>query len=365
MVIQDRWEDVPPKNLDLWVSQNGIDGIVAQVNTLKFEEQLMALSIPVVNVANILPNPRLPTVTQDDLSVGRMAAEHLGECRCAALACWGIAGAIFSQDRIRGFAAEAATHCHVMEGSGIGSESGEPLIARMVAWLKPLPRPLGVFSVMDVFAVHMLKAIHRLGWRVRQDVVVLGAGNEEFLVQYETPPISSVELPSRQIGYEAAAMLHSCMMGRERHPHAFMTFGPMGVASRQSTDIVFMDDPAVARALDFIRSRRTGAISVGEITRAAELSRIPLQRRFKERLGRTIRQEVQRSRIELAKSLLRSSEETIGWVAQRCRFPSSQRFAVVFRKQTGLSPGQFRKTAHPASGKGPVAGENHSSGSLD
>lgn len=368
--IEDRWDAALPTDWAAWVRDNQIDGIIVQANTRELESRLLALDIPVVNVGNILDRPRLPLVTQDDFEVGRMAAAHLLECGCSAYACWGRRDGAFSAERIQGFETELARanpmpECHVMQGPGILEESGELLVTRMENWLRPLPRPLGIFAVMDVFAVHLITALRRLGWRLGEDVAVLGSGNDKFVVQYENTPLSSVDLPSRQVGYEAASLLHRLLDRASGKAVESLRLKPSGITVRESTDIVFMDDPAVARALAFIRGNRGVKLSVADITRAAGLTRIPLQRRFKERLGRTIRQEVQRSRIELAKSLLRSNDETIAWVAERCRFPNSQRFAVVFRKQTRMSPGQYRKAAHPAAGMGPAAGEHHSSGSLD
>ena len=47
-------------------------------------------------------------------------------------------------------------------------------------------------------------------------------------------------------------------------------------------------------------------------------------------------------RVEQAKQLLRETNLKINQIASRCGFRSASYFIVVFRKQTGLSPSEFR-----------------------
>lgn len=51
-------------------------------------------------------------------------------------------------------------------------------------------------------------------------------------------------------------------------------------------------------------------------------------------------------RIEQAKSLLQNSMETVGQIGISCGFQSSGYFSKAFRKQTGMTPNQYRKQHH-------------------
>ena len=47
-------------------------------------------------------------------------------------------------------------------------------------------------------------------------------------------------------------------------------------------------------------------------------------------------------RVEQAKQLLRETNLKINQIASQCGFRSASYFIVVFRKQTGLSPSEYR-----------------------
>jgi LacI family transcriptional regulator len=73
------------------------------------------------------------------------------------------------------------------------------------------------------------------------------------------------------------------------------------------------------------------------------VSVVALQTRFRASLGRTVLEEIQRVRVGRAQELLAHTELKMGAVAERCGFPNSQRFSVLFRQVTGVSPGAYRR----------------------
>jgi LacI family transcriptional regulator len=54
----------------------------------------------------------------------------------------------------------------------------------------------------------VLDACRRGDISVPDDVAVLGVDNDEILCNLAHPPLSSVDLDNRRIGYEAAALPH-------------------------------------------------------------------------------------------------------------------------------------------------------------
>jgi LacI family transcriptional regulator len=116
-----------------------------------------------------------------------------------------------------------------------------------------------------------------------------------------------------------------------------------GVSARRSTDVVFAVDPAVARAVRFIREHALTNPYVEDVARAAGLSRTALQARFRALVGRTILNEIQRTQLVRAQDLLTASDLPIAVIAERCAFPNSQRFSVVFRHRLGVTPSTYRR----------------------
>lgn len=323
-----------------------IDGIIAVVQNRELEDELLALRIPVVNVSNVLNHTRLPLVTQEDEQVGRLAAEHLIACGCTSFAYWTQRDALFAAQRVRGFCEalerqRPGVTCHAGESGSIAVEQGPGLVARMRKWLRKLPPHTGVFAVLDPFALHMLQAAREAKRAVPEDLAVIGAGDDEFWVDFERIPLSSVKLPSWQIGVEAARLLETMMLGGRKEVSP-IRLPVTEVAARRSTDVIFGGDEAVKRAVAYIREHAAHNIYVEDVVRAAGVSRSNLQRRFTSALGRSVLTEIQRARIGRVQALLRMTDMKLPAIAEACDFPNTPRLHVLFRQISGQTPGEYR-----------------------
>ena len=341
--IIDRWLEHERLDLAALVKRDGVQGIVAAVHRPELEAKLSRLDIPVVNVSNTMPLPRLTIVTQDDHAVGRLAAEHLGMSGCRQFAFWGQSHALYSMERLAGFRDELKKGGGSLDVRHMPPLYGRREYLRILNWLSRKTRPIAVFAVLDAFALLVLRAARELNWRVPDDVAVLGAGDDDFLVGFERTPLSSVKLPARKIGFAAGAEIDRLMQGTAMVIKP-VRLAPLGINARQSTDTLFVQDEAVVRALRYIRSHATLNPYVGDIARIAGIARTTLQKRFRAVVGRTVLDEIQRVRIEHAKALLISSDLKMETISERCGFANSQRFSVLFRQHTGLPPARFRRT---------------------
>ncbi|NOY42531.1 MAG: helix-turn-helix transcriptional regulator, partial [Planctomycetes bacterium] len=116
-----------------------------------------------------------------------------------------------------------------------------------------------------------------------------------------------------------------------------------GVIVRQSTDLIACDDPEIARALRYIRQNACNYLTVNDVQLQIRLSRSLLNRRFKKHIGHSPKQEIVRVQIETAKRLLLRSSSQLQTIAEQCGFHEAWYFISVFRKQTGTTPGAYRK----------------------
>ncbi|MNQ92640.1 HTH-type transcriptional repressor CytR [compost metagenome] len=66
--------------------------------------------------------------------------------------------------------------------------------------------PDAVFAVSDTLAAGALRAIEQAGLRVPQDIAVVGFDGTE-LSEMVSPPLSTIEQPSRDIGRKAVNLL--------------------------------------------------------------------------------------------------------------------------------------------------------------
>lgn len=346
----DRW--LPHElegDLGALVARDRVRGLVASVHNEARESVFLSLGVPVVNVSNSLLAPRLAVVTQDDREAGRRAAEHLLGRGLRSFLFWGQRGGRYSEERRAGFfevlaAAGVRREAVAAGGSTAGARVGEDDVHRMRRVLEASAKPAGVFAVLDRFALAILRAAREAGWRVPEDLAVLGAGDDDFFVEFESTPLSSVRLPARQIGYEAAAQLERIIArgGRAWSGRAgFVALPGARVVARRSTETPAPGDAMVARAAQLLRER-PGA-RVAEIARACGVARSGLQRRFLAALGHGLLEERRRIRLARAELLLTRSDAKLAAVAQEAGYPSAQRLAVDLQRAHGCTPGVWRR----------------------
>lgn len=81
------------------------DGLIAAVNTAALAKALASWRRPLVNVSAMLPKPPLPRVGEDNLAIGRLAAEHFLERGLRHFGFVGPPDWLYSREREQGFRA--------------------------------------------------------------------------------------------------------------------------------------------------------------------------------------------------------------------------------------------------------------------
>ncbi len=214
----------------------------------------------------------------------------------------------------------------------------------LMAWLQALEMPVGLMACNDARARHVLEACHALGVRVPEDVAVVGVDNDEVMCELTDPPLSSIEQGMRRLGYQAAALLDQRMEGKES-PQMQYVVGPEGVVARRSTDTLAVSNAEVALAARFIREHACDGISIADLTKMAGLSRSTLERKFKAMMGRTIHAEIDRVRIERARTLLAETDLPLKQVAAQAGFKYIQYMSTLFRRRLDQTPREYRLRA--------------------
>ena len=105
-------------------------------------------------------------------------------------------------------------------------------------------------------------------------------------------------------------------MPSQRHSR-HLVVSPACLIARQSADLVAIDDPVVSAAMRFIREHAAGRIRVPDVVRHVKVSRSTLETRFKRYLRRTVHDEIQQVRLQMARRLLVSSNLSIDAVAEQ------------------------------------------------
>lgn len=334
-------EDPLPAWLEKWQG----DGIISRTVRRADIDRLLATGLPVVELFAD-PALGLPRVYSNAQSISALAVEHFAERGLKQVAYFATRPGWWNETRREAFLEFAARQG--LSGSVFNPKPsprrGRRSLEREIAdWLGALPKPCGVFCAMDGFALELMNVCREVGIAIPEQIAVLGVDNDLVISSITNPPLSSISLNARRIGYEAAALLDRMMNGQPP-PQEGVVVEPEGVVSRQSTDILMVSDPDVARALGIIRERAGRGLQVTELAAAVALSRRALEKRFQQAIQRTPKEEILRVQIERAKQFLRQTSLSVEQVAHRSGFRSFKYFARAFRREARVTPRAYRQT---------------------
>lgn len=319
-----------------------VDGLIGRV-TRDMAAFVRRTRIPAVNVWVNSPDTGLPRVVPDQKAAAALAARHLRDRGFRRLAFLG-------QARDRNFE---------LQREGLGSQLAvtttllapqdrkKPAAWRsfrkaLKAWVRSWKPPMGVFATDDLLCRYLAEECLAEGWRIPDDVGLVGCGNVGIVCEGLDPTLSSVEYGFERVGLRAAQLLEQLMKGA-RPPREPILISPASLVPRRSTEVFAVEDRAVAAALRVIADRVPKPLRVDEIAAAVPMSRRSLERRFRAAMGRTVHDEITRARIERVKRKLVETDLPIKAIARDSGFASLEHLSRVFRQKEGRTPGGWRR----------------------
>jgi LacI family transcriptional regulator len=330
------------------------DGVIARVESLDVARCLSRRRLPFIDVRGHF-DLGTPIMDTDDAEVARLALEHFVGRGFRQLAFVGFRKVDYSERRRRYFTAlteAAGLPLHVYEAptparlvpSTLYEQHALRFSAKLRAWIRRLPRAVGILACNDICALQVLSACHETGRAVPEELAVLGVDDDAVFCDLAVPPLSSIALDTEKIGYLAAQWLEQMMDGTGTPPSRTLV-APLCVICRRSTDSIAVEDPDVAAALRFIREHAAERIRVHDVVGAVALSRRSLERRFQDLLGRSPHDEIIRERIRCAEHMLRDTDLPLRTIAHRAGFTHPEYLSAAFLRQTGQQPSEFRAAA--------------------
>lgn len=337
--------DAPPPWLAKWRG----DGIIARIETATIARAVVATGVPIVDVSAARAVPRLPWVETDDTAIARVAFEHLIARGYRELAYCGDSRFNWSrwrQEEFARLARGAGRSLSLFDASRKLRGDADERHARLRAWVQTLPRPVGIFCCYDILAHQVLDSCRDVGRNVPEEAAVVGVDNDEVLCNLCTPSLTSIIPDPRRAGFEAAKLLAALMAGSPATSDSILV-PPLGIAARQSSAALAVDDPDVAAAWRFIREHAAEGIQVADVVRAVGLTRRVLDQRFQSATGRTPHAEITRLRVERMRQLLTETDLSFAEIAVRTGFEHVEYASVFFRRETGVAPGEYRRHVNP------------------
>lgn len=332
------------------------DGIIATVHSSALGKELRKYQVPIINVSGAqLDGVDFPRVSSDANAVIELATEHLKSKGLRTIAFCGEPSRPFLDFWTRAYERTATrlglTPLVYQPAPTLRPDAG--LIAQRrdrARWLKSLPKPVGVIGWDTITCRNLANACELAGLEVPDHVSIISLSTEDLLGQTIHPPISGVDIPVKRIGYEAASMLDQLIRRRRLAAHTQKLL-PLGITTRQSTDIFECDDPRIRQAMRFIKDHANAGINVEDLLRAVPIARRTLEKSFSAILGHGPAEEIRRTKIEKVRRLLTDTDMSVPEIAEACGFAYEEHMIPLFAKHHHDTPAAFRRNLRERSSR--------------
>lgn len=306
---------------------------------------LSASSVPLVTLniprERILPRTAaFVSIHLDNRRIGEAAAKHLlstGNFRSFAYVPVRTQTAPqWSNERQQAFSETLRNSRHAVKVVDTKRELGE--------WLNALPKPAAVFAANDVTALKVLEAARDTGIDVPEQMSVLGVDDDELICNSSYPALTSIRPDNEQEGLLAARELDRLMRGRQKASGKVLLCPVKSISERESVKTPVPASTLIRHARDLIAENAVRGISPEEIALRLGISRRLLDLRFREFESETPAQMILRMRLERVKSALSRTSLPISRLALTHGFGNANSLRNIFRRQFGMSPGDWRRT---------------------
>lgn len=326
------------------------DGMIALIGPRESFD--VRRKFPLAKIVDIVGNPAVradATVTIDHAAVGRMAADYM-----YSLGYRSFLGLILEScpsgvsERIAAYQQhllEKGMHPHLLAyDEWVPNSSKHPkfIKKKIEQAIQVTGAPVAIFCPDDYVADLCLQGALELGYRIPEDVAILGANNDRGFCEMSAVPLSSIDVNLSMLGYEAAQLLDRLMAGDKKAPRS-IKITPQRVERRRSTESSSSDDKVVNAILEYIREHFAEKICAEQIIQDIHASRTNSFVRFRKKMGRSIGEEIERVRLDNAQSLLRTTDYKIDVIARLSGYLNTSAFCRAFKKLVGQTPSDYKQ----------------------
>ena len=336
------------ENIEEW----GGDGIIADFDDPAIQKALLNIKIPVIGVGGSYScdqdYPDVPYVATDNYEVVKAAYEHLKKKGLERFAFYGFPAdqnhrwAVERERAMMKLCKDDGYDCSIYRGHPTRPETWQYTMNRVTDWIQGLPNPVGIVSVTDARARHLLQACEHIGKLVPDSISIVGIDDDDIARYLSRISLSSVTQGCFEMGFQAAKLLHR-HLDNPNLKNKRVLVPPAGVSERQSTDFKALKDPYVIQAMHYIRQNACRGIKVEQVLDYVGVSRSNLEQRFREERNHSIHTEIHNEKLAKACKLLAEESMSTNDVAQVCGYPSLQYMYAVFKKHYDKTPREFRE----------------------
>lgn len=329
-----------------WLKNWHGDGIIARIENKNIADAILESGLPTIDVSAGRYIPNLIWVETNDKAIAKLTVEHLISCGLKNFAYCGDPYFNWSKWRkqhFKKFIGDLGYKCYEYEFNTRGDSKLGWLEEqnRLSNWVISLPKPIGIMACYDICGQKLIEACRNVDVIVPDEVAILGVDNDDLICDLADPPLSSIIPNTYQTGYKAAELLDKIISGENISNNTYL-IDPIGVASRQSTNILAIKDKFVADAIKFIHENYNKNILVKDFLKDIPLSRRVFERRFRKELNRTPYEEIIRLKLTKVKQLLIETDLPLYLIAKQAGFKYIEYMSSLFKKKFGMPPSHYR-----------------------
>ena len=170
--------------------------------------KLKELGVPLIVTPEYQLVDGVINIMADDKEIGKEGAKYFVEKGFKNLAFYGTDKIYWSKARKSAFKEMViSSNLNYFELDALLNKEWYRNPARVKEFLESLPKPVGIMACQDEFGIQVIQQAKLAGFRVPEDVSVLGVDNDFFLCDLEKPPMSSIDQRTKEIGFEVAMHL--------------------------------------------------------------------------------------------------------------------------------------------------------------
>ena len=319
--------------------RTGLVGLVVGSLTRDVLDSLRKLDLPIVTFSNREEMEGVPGALSDDRAVGQLAAMDFLRRGYRHFAFLHGERFRFSRQREEGFLSALPENSH---RESFALKSAGDAVTCFRRW----GRPVAVLADSDEAARLFIEELLRCGVRIPAEVAVLGVNNDPIDQVLSPVALSSIELGSEVMGYEAGRMLER-LMRRGRIAGQPTLIPPRQIVHRRSTKSVAVRDARVAGMLQLLNESPGRWESVEQLIAKTGVPRRTMEAAFRRELGVSPHEEWTNARLDHAKTLLVTSQDTLESIAGDSGFSDAHSLCIAFKRVFGITPGTYRKLRQP------------------
>lgn len=193
------------------INKSGVDGVIFVGTEISGDvaDTLKKINCPFVVIDNSLLNKNINSVLMANPDIGYIATKHLIECGYEEI------GYLYSSVAASNFFwrkwgyENALEEFHVTRGVNIAiTPTLERAYEDMSNYLRSAKTPLpnAFFADNDTIAIGAMRAIQEFGYRIPEDISIIGVDNIPFSA-VSSPPLTTISISRQEIGIQAMNLL--------------------------------------------------------------------------------------------------------------------------------------------------------------